>query len=289
MMATVIKGEFYRVNCDSEYGQLKKVIVCEPRFMKIDEVINETQRHFAKDNINMKRAMKQHKQFVQTLTENGIDVYKLPPIEKFPEQVFTRDIGFTIGDTVFVSKMGSDIRDGEEKILRSWLLEHQINLSLIEGERIEGGDVIVHGNRVYIGVSGRTTEETIKELQSQLPDMEVIAVPFNPIFLHLDCVFNILSEKEALVYPDAFEENDLKLLSSHFDLIEVNKDEQFTMGTNVLSIGNHKVISLPCNKKVNESLREHGYQVIEVDISEIIKSGGSFRCCTMPLYRETVH
>ncbi|WP_368896749.1 arginine deiminase-related protein, partial [Priestia megaterium] len=27
------------------------------------------------------------------------------------------------------------------------------------------------------------------------------------------------------------------------------------------------------------------YKVIEVDISEIIKSGGSFRCCTMPLER----
>ncbi|WNB91245.1 dimethylarginine dimethylaminohydrolase family protein [Bacillus sp. NEB1478] len=288
-MATVIKGEFNLMNCDSEYGQLKKVIVCEPRFMKIDEVINETQRHFAKDNINMERAMEQHQQFVQTLKDNGIDVYKLPPREKFPEQVFTRDIGFTIGDTVFVSRMGSTIRDGEEKVLRSWLLEHQINLSLIEGDRIEGGDVIIHGRRVYIGVSGRTTEATIKELQNQIPNMDVIPVPFNPIFLHLDCVFNILSETEALVYADAFEEETLKLLASHFHLIEVNKKEQFTMGTNVLSIGNKKIISLPCNKSVNAALRERGYQVIEVDISEIIKSGGSFRCCSMPLYRETVH
>jgi N-dimethylarginine dimethylaminohydrolase len=288
-MAAVIKGEFNIMNCDSEYGQLKKVIVCEPRYMKIDEVINETQRHFAKENINMEVAMEQHQQFVRVLTENGIDVYKLPPRETFPEQVFTRDIGFTIGDTVFVSKMGSNIREGEEKVLRNWLLEHQISLSLIEGDRIEGGDVIIHGNRVYIGVSGRTTEETIQQLQSQLPDMEVIAVPFNPIFLHLDCVFNILSEKDALVYPEAFEEQDLRLLASHFNLIKVNKEEQFTMGTNVLSIGSKKIISLPCNKNVNEALREQGYQVIEVDISEIIKSGGSFRCCSMPLYRETVH
>jgi N-dimethylarginine dimethylaminohydrolase len=288
-MATVIKGEFKLLNCDSEYGRLKKVIVCEPRYMKIDEIINETQRHFAKDNINMKRAMKQHQQFVKTMRENGVDVYKLPAIEKFPEQVFTRDIGFTIGETVFVSRMGSNIRDGEEKVLRNWLLEHQVNLALIEGDRIEGGDVIVHGDRVYIGVSGRTSEETIQELQSQVPDMEVISVPFDPIFLHLDCVFNILSEKEALVYPHAFEDKDLQLLASHFELVEVNKDEQFTMGTNVLSIGDKKVLSLPCNKNVNRTLRERGFEVLEVDISEIIKSGGSFRCCSMPLYRETVH
>lgn len=288
-MATVIKGEYKHVNCDSEYGALKKVIVCEPRYMKIDEIINETQRHFAKDNINMKRAMKQHQLFVETMKSNGVDVYKLPAIEKFPEQVFTRDIGFTIGETVFVSRMGSNIRDGEEKVLRNWLLEHQISLSLIEGDRIEGGDVIVHGDTVYIGVSGRTSEETIQELQSQLPHMNVISIPFDPIFLHLDCVFNILSEKDALIYRHAFEEKDYQRLAEKFDVIEVDKDEQFTMGTNVLSIGHKKVLSLPVNENVNAKLRKRGYEVLEVDISEIIKSGGSFRCCTMPLYREEMH
>ncbi|MGA4720928.1 dimethylarginine dimethylaminohydrolase family protein [Fictibacillus nanhaiensis] len=288
-MATVIKGEYKHVNCDSEYGTLKKVIVCEPRYMKIDEIINETQRHFAKDNINMKRAMKQHQHFVDTMKANGVDVYKLPAMEKFPEQVFTRDIGFTIGETVFVSRMGSNIRDGEEKVLRNWLLEHQINLSLIEGDRIEGGDVIVHGDTVYIGVSGRTSEETIQELQSQLPHMNVVPVPFDPIYLHLDCVFNILSEKDALIYKHAFEEKDYQMLASKFNVIEVEKEEQFTMGTNVLSIGNKKVLSLPVNKNVNAALRERGYEVLEVDISEIIKSGGSFRCCSMPLYREEMH
>lgn len=288
-MATVIKGEYKYVNCDSEYGTLKKVIVCEPRYMKIDEIINETQRHFAKDNINMKRAMKQHQLFVDTMKKNGVDVYKLPAMEKFPEQVFTRDIGFTIGETVFVSRMGSNIRDGEEKVLRNWLLEHQINLSLIEGDRIEGGDVIVHGDTVYIGVSGRTSEETIQELQSQVPHMNVVPVPFNPIYLHLDCVFNILSEKDALIYKPAFEEKDYQMLASTFNVIEVEKEEQFTLGTNVLSIGNKKVLSLPINENVNRALRERGYEILEVDISEIIKSGGSFRCCSMPLYREEMH
>lgn len=288
-MATVIKGEYKYVNCDSEYGTLKKVIVCEPRYMKIDEIINETQRHFAKDNINMKRAMKQHQLFVDTMKKNGVDVYKLPAMEKFPEQVFTRDIGFTIGETVFVSRMGSNIRDGEEKVLRNWLLEHQINLSLIEGDRIEGGDVIVHGDTVYIGVSGRTSEETIQELQSQVPHMNVVPVPFNPIYLHLDCVFNILSEKDALIYKPAFEEKDYQMLASTFNVIEVEKEEQFTLGTNVLSIGNKKVLSLPINENVNRALRKRGYEILEVDISEIIKSGGSFRCCSMPLYREEMH
>jgi len=61
--------------------------------------------------------------------------------------------------------------------------------------------------------------------------------------------------------------------------------EQFTMGTNVLSIGHNRVFSLPINQGVNDQLRQHGYKVLEVDFSEIIKSGGSFRCCSMPIER----
>jgi N-dimethylarginine dimethylaminohydrolase len=57
------------------------------------------------------------------------------------------------------------------------------------------------------------------------------------------------------------------------------------MGTNVLSIGNKKIISLPVNQDVNSQMRNRGYEVLEVDITEIIKSGGSFRCCTMPILR----
>jgi N-dimethylarginine dimethylaminohydrolase len=53
----------------------------------------------------------------------------------------------------------------------------------------------------------------------------------------------------------------------------------------VLCIGNKKILSLPINKQVNQNLRNRGFEVIEVDISEIIKSGGSFRCCTLPILR----
>ncbi|MER2113457.1 MAG: arginine deiminase family protein, partial [Solibacillus isronensis] len=64
------------------------------------------------------------------------------------------------------------------------------------------------------------------------------------------------------------------------------KEEQFQLGTNVLSIGNKRILSLPVNINVNKQLRDRGFQVIEVDITEIIKSGGSFRCCTLPILRE---
>ncbi|MFJ7468524.1 dimethylarginine dimethylaminohydrolase family protein [Peribacillus frigoritolerans] len=273
--------------CASEYSKLSRVIVCEPHYMEIREIINETQKEFQEENIDQALALEQHVKFTKALEHEGIEVIKLPPQFTYPEQVFTRDIGFTLGETVYVAELATGIRQGEEQILKSWLETNGISYFNLLKNHIEGGDVLIDGKTIYIGISERTDETSVKHLQSLLPEYEVIAVPFIETFLHLDCVFNIISPTEALIFPESFTKKEMDLLASRYDMIEVTKEEQFTLGTNVLSIGNKKLFSLPCNKQVNSQLRDRGYEVIEVDISEIIKSGGSFRCCTMPLLRTT--
>lgn len=275
-----------RHTCTSEFGELKKVVVCPPTHMSISEIINETQKHYAEDNIDETLASKQHRTFVQTMLANGIDVYSLPPSDKLPEQVFTRDIGFTLGDTVFISHMGSDIRTGEEEILKSWLRENHSSFTALSGHSVEGGDVMIDRDIVYVGISGRTSSEGLDKIRGALPEYTVYPIPIEQSYLHLDCVFNVISPTEALIYTPALREQEIRYLSKRYELIEVTKEEQFTMGTNVLSIGNKKIFSLPCNSNVNAQLRKRGYEVLEVDISEIIKSGGSFRCCTLPLLRK---
>jgi len=275
-----------QIACQSEYGTLKKVVLCEPKYMEIKEVINDVQKKYKHDNIDQDLALAQHRKFEQTLLNAGVEVIKLPPSKEHPEQVFTRDIGFTIGDQLFVSQMANPIRQGEDEVLAQWLKENKISYHNLSKYSIEGGDVIIDGPRVFVGISDRTCEKAIQNLQKQLPDFEVLPIPFNPKYLHLDCVFNILSSKDALIFPDAFEPKVVNLLSSMYQLIEVSESEQFSMGTNVLSIGQNRVLSLPVNRDVNYQMRQHGYEVLEVDFSEIIKSGGSFRCCSMPIVRQ---
>lgn len=274
-----------KITCYNEYDTLKKVILCEPKYMTIKEAINETQLQYKLENINTEKAVQQHQAFKTALKENGVDVFSLPPKEKFPEQVFTRDIGFTLGNQIFVAEMAHDIRKGEQKPLMDWLEKEGISYTNLIGDKIEGGDVLIDGNTVYIGISNRTNENAIQHLKSLLPTYKVIAVPFTDTYLHLDCVFNILSPNEALIFPGEIDKNIVQLLSSRYDLIKVSKEEQATLGTNVLSIGNKRVLSLPINKEVNYQLRKRDYHVIEVDISEIIKSGGAFRCCSLPILR----
>ncbi|WKA55053.1 dimethylarginine dimethylaminohydrolase family protein [Planococcus shixiaomingii] len=274
------------VGCENEYAPLRRVILCPPRFMEIKEVINEVQENYKDENIDIKKALEQHSAFVKALEQNGIETVLLKPATQFPEQVFTRDIAFTIGEKVFLGSMASEIRKGEEKNLKQWLENQRIAFEQLSGTPVEGGDVLLDRAKVFVGISSRTSEQAIQELEQNLPNHRVLPIPFDDKYLHLDCVFNILSPTEALVFPEAFSCQTINLLAEHYDLIRVSREEQFSLGVNVLSIGNKHVFSQPQNVKVNQQLISRGYRVIEIDFSEIIKSGGAFRCCTMPLVRE---
>lgn len=284
-MAEIPKAS-HPIFCMSEYDTLKRVILCQPQYMMIREVINETQDHFKHEGIDIERALEQHADFVKTLKNHDIDVILLPYHKKYPEQVFTRDIGFALGETIFIANMATNIRVGEENVLKQWLEDEELSYYNLAEERIEGGDVIIDQNTIYVGLSHRTDQRAAEHLQRLLTPFHIIPIPFKEQYLHLDCVFNIVSPDVALIYPNALRKEDIKLFSSRYECIEVSEEEQFQLGTNVLSIGNKRVLSLPINEQVNHQLRTRGFDVIEVDITEIIKSGGSFRCCTLPILRE---
>src|SRR5690606_36643823 len=112
--------------CDTEYDTLRRVILCQPKFMAIDEVINDVQKKYEDEDIDVELAMKQHKCFEETMKEYGVEDITLPSSAQSPEHVFTRDIGFTVGEDIFVSEMASDIRKGEEELLEEWLDDKDI-------------------------------------------------------------------------------------------------------------------------------------------------------------------
>ena len=207
--------EPYKIQCFTEYNVLKKVILCQPQYMNIRDVINETQKHFKNEGIHIEKALEQHDEFVNTLRGQGIEVILLPYHKKYPEQVFTRDIGFTLGETIFVADMASDVRNGEENVLKQWLEDEEISYYNIIGHQIEGGDVIIDRDTIYIGLSDRTNAEAIEHLQNLLKkQFDIIPIDFKSKYLHLDCVFNIVSPELALIYPDALKPEHIDLFKS---------------------------------------------------------------------------
>ncbi|TCS97010.1 dimethylarginine dimethylaminohydrolase family protein [Hazenella coriacea] len=271
--------------CFSEYGQLEQVVLCTPQYMRIVDIINETQRSYVEENIQVNVAIEQHQKLVSTLEEAQVEVILIPPDSQLPEQVFTRDIAFTIGENIFIGNMQTTIRNGEEKIFQNMLDQRGISYHTLKSGTIEGGDVIIDDKKVWIGIGNRSSEPVLRELQNLLPDYHITPVPFNPRYLHLDCVFNPISAHEALIFSPAFPQESLDLLSDSYDLIEVTEKEQFQLCVNLIALGEKKVVTQPLYHELNRELEQRGFHLVHVDISEIIKSGGGFRCITMPLVR----
>lgn len=271
--------------CIDEYSRLKSVCMCPPTYMSIKEIINETQRFYAQQNIRPKIALEQYGMLRNVLKKCGVQVFELDPNPVLNEQTFTRDIAFTIGNKVYLANLKEKIRQHERNEGKKWLQEQMVPFEELHSPFIEGGDVMIDQRKIWVGVSGRTTQKAVHELRTCFPKYDIHEIMVHSKYLHLDCVFNVIAPNLALIYSPAFQKRDLDLLASHYELMEVQADEQFTMGTNVLSIGDRRIISQPKNDKVNYQLRNRGFDVISVDLSEIIKSGGGARCLTLPISR----
>ncbi len=281
---------------DSETAPLRSVIVGYPdNFLQVDpEIINETQRRFydGPDAPTAAAVTEQLNGFIEELTSRDIEVHQPHPLPYIPDQMMTRDIGVVIGDTFVVTTMAARSRRHEWRgyaHLFEHFPEHVKVLFGPEDLVIEGGDVIVDRGKVFVGIGQRTNLAGAAWLMQLVPDYEIVPITLRGLdhgedVLHLDCSFLPVGDGYALIYPGGMREVPATVRDT-YEWIEVTQDEQRVLGTNVLSIDPSTVISQPTSVRINEEMRARGIDVIEVPYSEPPKTGGSFRCCTLPLHR----
>src|SRR5213076_1606491 len=159
-------------------------------------------------------------------------------------------------------------------------------LGAIRGAAFEGGDfVALDCGRAAVGLGARTEAGALSELRALLgPTVELIGVPFEARYLHLDLIFNVIAERLALACSGALPPTFLdRLERDGFRLLEVSEAEVFHHGCNVLAVGDGRIISHTGNARVNDLLRAEGLEITAVEVSELAKSGGGPRCLTLPI------
>ena len=281
---------------DSETAPLRSVLVGYPdNFLQVDaEIINESQRQWydGPDAPTPAAVTEQLNGFIDTLTARGVAVHQPHPLPYLPDQMMTRDIGVVIGDTFVVTTMAAKSRRHEWRgyaHLFEHFPEHVKVLFGPEDLVIEGGDIVVDQGKVFVGIGQRTTLAGAAWLMQLVPGYEIVPVNLNGLedgedVLHLDCSFLPVGDGYALIYPGGMRDIPAALRES-YELIEVSRDEQQMLGTNVLSLSPDCVISRDDSVRINSEMRARGIEVIELPYSEPPKTGGSFRCCTLPLHR----
>jgi N-dimethylarginine dimethylaminohydrolase len=279
----------------SETSKLQSVVIGLPdNFLLIPpEIVNETQRrfYFGPEHPDRDKIMEEYAEFRKCLEQRQVEVLQPVAEPSVPDQLSPRDIAFVIDETIVIARMAKESRVNEWRGLAP-ILEQLPSHNVIRAPDdavIEGGDVVVDHGRIYIGIGQRTTVAGARFVADAFPQYEVVVAELSKLsdgedVIHLDCAFAPVGRESALVYPAGFKTVPERILSD-YDLIEVTKSEQAMLAPNVLSISPEEVISMPQFSRMNEELRRRGIEVIEVDFSETIKSGGSFHCGTLPLRR----
>lgn len=275
----------------NEYGTLQKVLLCPPRFLNIDEPINVVAEKYQRGGIDLEEAEKQHAAYVDALRRQGVEVILAGADSHYKYQLNTRDLGAATPKGIVFGRYLLPNRWGEHRLAEKTFAREGIHVyHQIPAGNFEGGDfVFINENKVAVGTGIRTDTLGIKCLEVALHDagLEIIPVDFEEKYLHLDMLFNVIDEKVAVVCREALPDHLLTLIDREgFDTIDINEEEAFNHGTNILSLGSKRLISHTKIPHLNEIFTGKGFTVISLEMDELQKSGGGPRCMSFPLLRE---
>jgi N-dimethylarginine dimethylaminohydrolase len=204
-----------------------------------------------------------------------------------PDIVFTANAG-VIHDNIFIpSKFRYKERDPEVEPYVKWFIDNtEFNIQMCPATFEGAGDALkdVYGN-MWMGHGFRSSLEASKFLTDCYPSLNIHTLKLiNPSFYHLDTCFCPLSSGYLMVYPKAFSNSDLDLMKYVFGekIIEVSDEDARKFACNAVEWAGNIIIN-GCSPSLNFRLEDAGYNVIELDLSEFIKAGGSAKCLTIRL------
>lgn len=293
-----ITADRVHVNVRSEIDTLKTVVMCWANPFPInldmlasvfDASVREQLRHNAWRYYRYKRVREQQRRLVQVFRDHGVLVLFLDNLPGIGTQHYTRDIAFCIDDVFFVARMGTRYRAIEQRALLN-LLPRLSKVVHLERGRIEGGDVMLHDNKVLVGLGEATDMEGVDTLRRKLTELgnprEVVAIPFaHRGVIHLDTKFNIAGKNVALFVRKSFQPDTVRWFEKHFQLIQATDEEAHGIEINTFTLGGGRVILQEKSERLAKLIQHRGLTPILVDYSEVIHLPGSFRCTTLPLER----
>lgn len=278
----------------NEYNKLESVLLCRPDHFEL-QPINEIASEFIRRGQlpDPERVQREHRDFAAAIEGAGVEVVWVEPRPNLPYQVFTRDIGVMTREGALLGRFFRTVRHGEEKEAATILEGHGPiwrTLKKEEGVAFEGGDFMYLDEKtVALGIGARTTQAGADRVGAAMAEIgvEVIPVAFDPQYLHIDMIFNVVSEGVAVVCLEALPDEFVKVVRKRgFELIEEPPEGVFSLNCNLLALDEGRVLSTTSNKNVNSQLRALGIEVVEVDLRDLLKGGGGPHCMSFPIRRE---
>ncbi len=268
----------------------KRVLMAKPDHFEVAYVINpHMEGHLGE--VDRAEAADQWRALRQAYESISIPADTLQAVEGLPDLVFTANQTFPYYDPtdgtrgVVLSRMHAPERRDEVAHVARFFRSQGYEVTQLPDPTMEFegmGDALWHPGRhlIWGGYGFRTTLETYEALASRLEAPVVALRLVDERFYHLDTCLSMLDARTVLLYPDALEPEAVALVRHFFPrVIEAPEDEAVRLFACNAHCPDeqHVFIQRGCVETIAK-LREAGFEPVELDTGEYLKSGGSVFC-----------
>lgn len=219
---------------------------------------------------------REHRAYVAALREAGVEVTVLDPLPGFPDSIFVEDPALVFPEGAILLRPGAPSRAGETASLDPEL-RARFNTVLALGEgHVDGGDVLVAPDRVFIGLSDRTDQagaEALQALLAQLGRRSVIVRPPAET-LHLKSGSSLIAEDRILATPAIAASG----LFDEYRVLVVPEGEEG--GANTLRV-NDVILAGAHYPRTLDLLADEDARIAPLDVSEIAKIDAGLTCMSL--------
>ncbi|MGH7561056.1 MAG: dimethylarginine dimethylaminohydrolase family protein [Gemmatimonadales bacterium] len=225
--------------------------------------------------IDVERAHREHAAYEAALRSAGATVVQAPAAPDLPDAVFIEDTAVVLDEAAVIARPGAPSRVHEPEAIAPLLETYRDTLHLREPASLDGGDVLVLGRRVFVGLSSRTNPEGARQLGEALRGFgyTVQGVPVTGC-LHLKSAVTEVADGVVLlnrqrVPPGTF---------ADYERIDVDVEEPGA--ANALRIDG--TVLVPDHyPRTAAILDRRGVAVRPVPCGELAKAEGGVTCCSL--------
>lgn len=261
---------------------MRRYAMTPPAFFAVEYAINPWMDVAARVDFGL--AMAQWERLRDTYLGLGHQVDVIEPVPGLPDMVYAANGGFIAHDIAIVARFRFAERADEANAYAAWM--SAIGYRPVSTRHVnEGqGDLLMVGDMVLAGYGFRTDRRAHAEIAAALRIPVVSLELVDPRFYHLDTALAVLDDHTIAYYPPAFSDSARTQLQALFaDAIIVGTADAYLFGLNAVSDGRYVVLPAAA-KGFADQLRRAGFEPIGVDLSELLKGGGSVKCCTLEVH-----
>jgi dimethylargininase len=222
--------------------------------------------------LDMELALEQHKTYCKTIEDLGVDLIELKPDNEHPDACFVEDTVVVHGNRAMITRMAKESRRGESARVEEVLSAFKQIKSVIAPGTLEGGDVIHLPDSLLCGITKRTNSEGATQMERWLEIPVHLIKDLN--IMHIKSHVTYLDRNTILVNPRYVENPVLEPYSK----IVLPHEEMHS--ANTLTIGDVVIMSARHNKS-SELVKEAGFDVIQLNMSEFEKCDGALTCLSI--------